>query len=66
MLVNVLQELLDVGVSAPVEIGIIDIYYHILEIVFFLFPLQVLLEFWQRKGFEEHLDAKMFEIIGLN
>ena len=65
VLIHILQELLDVWVSAVIEVRIIDIYDHIFKVVFFLLPLQVRLEFWQRKCFEKDLDAQVFEIIWL-
>ena len=65
VLVDVLEKLLDVGVAAAVQVGVVDVDHHILEVVLLLVPLEVLLEFWQTESFEEHLDAKMFEIVWL-
>lgn len=63
MLIDVLQKLLDIRVTTRVQIGIVDVDNHILEVVLLLLPLQVLLELWQAESFEEYLDAQMLEIV---
>ena len=57
MLVDILQELLNVWVTTAVQVGVADIDHYVFEVVFFLLPLQVLLEFWQTKGLEEYLNT---------
>jgi hypothetical protein len=63
MLIDVFQKLLDIRVTTRVQIGIVDVDNHILEVVLLLLPLQVLLELWQAESFEEYLDAQMLEIV---
>ena len=63
MLVHIFQKLFDVRVAARVQVRIVDVDYHILEVVLLLLPLQVLLELWQAESFEEYLDAQMLEIV---
>lgn len=65
MLVDVLEELLDVWVSARVQVRIVYVDHDAFKIVFLLVPLKVLLEVGQREGLEENLNAQVFEIVGL-
>lgn len=63
MLINVLEELLDVWVTAVVKARIIDLDDDVFKVVFLLIPLEVLLEFWQRESLKEDLHAQMFEVV---
>ena len=65
MLVHILEELLDVWVAAVIEARVIDLHDDVFEVVFLLVPLEILLEFGQREGLKEHLDAQVLEVVWL-
>ena len=65
MLVHIFQKLFDVRVAARVQVRIVDVDYHILEVVLLLLPFQVLLKLWQTEGFKEDLNAQVFKVVGL-